>query len=72
MCAARGPVAGGCRKMGLSEATYCSWKQLYGGLGPSELRNMRQLEEENQELKRHVADLSLDKAMLQEVLARKA
>ena len=48
-----------------------SWKQLYGGLGPSELRKMRQLEEENQMLKRLVADLSLDKAMLQEVLAKK-
>jgi hypothetical protein len=47
------------------------WKQKYGGLGPSELRRLRQLEEENQKLKRLVADLSLDKAMLQEVLAKK-
>jgi putative transposase len=65
------PVAEVCRKMGISEATYYRWKQLYGGLGPSELRKMRQLEEENQKLKRLVADLSLDKAMLQEVLAKK-
>jgi len=64
------PVAEVCRKMGLSEATYYRWKQLYGGLGPSELRKMRQLEEENQKLKRLVADLSLDKAMLQEVLTK--
>ena len=64
------PVAEVCRKMGVSEATYYRWKQLYGGLGPSELRKMRQLEEEN--LKRLVADLSLDKAMLQEVLAKKS
>ncbi len=66
------PVAEVCRKMGVSEATYYRWKQLYGGLGPSELRKMRQLEEENQKLKRLVADLSLDKAMLQEVLAKKS
>ena len=65
------PVAEGCRKMGVSEATYCRLKQLCGGLGPSELSKMRQLEEENQKLERLVADLSLDKAMLQEVLAKK-
>ncbi len=58
-------------KMGVSEATYYRWKQLYSGLGPSEMRKMRQLEEENQKLKRLVADMSLDKAMLQEVLAKK-
>jgi putative transposase len=61
-----------CRKMGVSQATFFRWKQKYGGLGPSELRRLRQLEEENQKLKRLVADLSLDKAMLQEVLAKKA
>lgn len=65
------PVAELCRKMGVSEATYFHWKQKYGGLGPSELRKMRQLEEGNLKLKRLVADLSLDKAMLQEVLAKK-
>jgi len=65
------PVAEICRKMGVSEATYYRWTQLYGGLGPSKLRKMRQLEEENQKLKRLVADLSLDKVMIQEVLAKK-
>jgi putative transposase len=65
------PVAEVCRKMGVCEATYFRWKQKYGGLGPSELRKLRQLEEENLKLKRLVADLSLDKAMLQEVLSKK-
>ncbi len=65
------PVAEVCRKMGIAEATYFRWKQKYGGLGPSELRRLRQLEEENLKLKRLVGDLSLDKAMLQEVLAKK-
>lgn len=65
------PVAEVCRKMGVCEATYFRWKQKYGGLGPSELRKLRQLEEENLKLKRLVADLSLDKVMLQEVLAKK-
>jgi putative transposase len=65
-------VAEVCRKMGISEATFYRSKQLYGGMGPSELRKVRQLEEENQKLKRLVADLSLDKAMLQDVLAKKS
>lgn len=60
-----------CRKLGISEATFYSWKKKYGGLGPSELRRLRQLEEENRKLKGLVADLSLDKAMLQDVLAKK-
>jgi len=64
-------VAEVCRKMGISEATFFRWKQKYGGLGPSELRRLKQLEEENTKLKRLVADLSLDKAMLQDVLAKK-
>lgn len=59
------------RKMGISEATFYRWKQIYGGMGQFELRKMRQLEEENHKLRRLVADLSLDKAMLQEVLAKK-
>jgi putative transposase len=58
--------------MGISEATFYRWKQLYGGMGPSEPRKMRQIEDENQKLKRLVADLSLDKAMLQEVLASRS
>ncbi len=60
-----------CRKLGISEATFYNWKKKFGGLGPSELRRLRQLEEENAKLKRLVADLSLDKAMLQDVLAKK-
>jgi putative transposase len=64
-------VDGVCRKPGISEATFYNWKKKYGGLGPSELRRLRQLEEENNTLKRLVADLSLDKAMLQEVLSKK-
>lgn len=60
-----------CRKMGVSEATFYNWKKKFGGLGPSKLRWLRQLEEECNRLKRLVADLSLDKAMLQDVLAKK-
>lgn len=60
-----------CRKMGVSEATFYNWKKKYGGLGVSELRRLRQLEEENMRLKRMVADLSLDKQMLQEVIQKK-
>ncbi|RNF51909.1 IS3 family transposase, partial [Pseudomonas aeruginosa] len=47
------------------------WRQKYAGVGPSELRRMRQLEEENRKLKQIVADLSLDKAMLQHIVAKK-
>ncbi|GAB2904257.1 hypothetical protein GCM10027202_36570 [Microvirgula curvata] len=64
-------VAEVCRKMGISEATFCNWKKKYGGLGVSELRRLKQLEEENARLKRMVADLSLDKQMLQEVIQKK-
>ena len=60
-----------CRKMGISEATFYVWKKKYSGVGPSELRRLRQLEEENRRLKQIVADLSLDKAMLQAVVAKK-
>ncbi|GLS06347.1 transposase [Chitiniphilus shinanonensis] len=60
-----------CRKMGVSEATFYNWKKKYGGLGVSELRRLKQLEEENARLKRIVADLSLDKQMLQEVIQKK-
>jgi putative transposase len=65
------PVAEVCRKMGIAEATFYRWKQLYGGLMPSELKKLRQLEEENGRLRRIVADLTLDKEMLQEVIRRK-
>ena len=64
-------VAEICRKMGICEATFFRWKNKYGGLGVSELRRLRQLEEENRRLKRMVADLSLDKQMLQDVLSKK-
>ena len=57
-----------CRKMGISEATFYNWKKKFGGMGVTELRRLRQLEDENQRLKKLVADLSLDKEMLQEVL----
>ena len=60
-----------CRKMGIAQATFFVWKKRYSGLGPPELRRLRQLEEENAKLKKLVADLSLDKAMLQDVLSRK-
>lgn len=59
-----------CRKMGVSEATYYNWKKRYGGLGITELRQLRQLQEENARLKQIVADLSLDKQMLQDVLKK--
>ena len=59
------------RKMGISEQTFYRWKKLYGGLGPSEVRRLKQLEVENCRLKQMVADLSLDKHMLQDVLSRK-
>lgn len=60
-----------CRKMGISEATFYNWKKKFAGMGISELRKMKQLEEENRKLKRLVADLSLDKHMLQEVIKKK-
>uniref|UniRef100_UPI000485D3A9 transposase n=4 Tax=Chryseobacterium gregarium TaxID=456299 RepID=UPI000485D3A9 len=55
-----------CRKMGISEATFYNWKKKFGGLGITELRRLRQLEEENSQLKKLVADLSLDKQILQD------
>lgn len=57
--------------MGVSQQTYFRWKKQYAGLGISELRRLKQLESENSSLKRLVADLSLDKRMLQEVLEKK-
>ncbi|CEK09933.1 transposase ORF-A, IS-type [Legionella hackeliae] len=58
-------------KLGISEATFCIWKKKYGGLGASELRKLLQLEDENKCLKQRVADLSLDKQMLHDVLKKK-
>jgi putative transposase len=65
------PVVEVIRKMGITEQTYYRWKKKYGGLGLSELRRLKQLEEENRKLKQMVAELSLDKHMLQEVLSKK-
>jgi putative transposase len=65
------PVPEVCRKMGISEPTYHRWKQKYGGLMPSEVKRLRHLEEENVRLRKLVADLTLDKDMLSEVVRRK-
>ena len=64
-------VAEICRKVGISQATYFNWKKKYDGLLPTEIRRLKQLEDENAKLKRIVADLTLDKEMLQEVVRRK-
>jgi len=60
-----------CRELGVSEQTFYAWRRKYAGMGVSELRELRQLREENRKLKQVVADLTLDKHMLQEVLAKK-
>lgn len=65
------PVAEICRKAGISQATYFNWKKKYEGLTQPEMRRLKQLEEENAKLKRPVADLSLDKEMLQDIVRRK-
>ena len=61
-----------CRKMGVSDASFYLWKKKYAGMGVTELRKLKALEEENRQLKKLVADLSLDKQMLQDVLRKKA
>ena len=65
------PVGEVIRKMGISEVTFYRWKKRYAGMGVSELRRLKQLEDENRRLKRWVADLTLDKQMLQDVLSKK-
>ncbi|CAI0885581.1 Transposase [Serratia fonticola] len=65
------PVPEVCRKLGISDATFYTWRKKYGGILPSELKHMRQLEEENLRLKKLVADLRLEKAILQDVLAKR-
>ncbi len=65
------PVAEVCRKTGISEQTFYRWKKRFAGMGVAELHRLRQLEEENRKLKQLVADLSLDKHMLQEVIQKK-
>ena len=64
------PVADLCRKAGISQATYFNWKKRYDGLLPTEMRRLKQLEDENNKLRKVVADLSLDKEMLQDALRR--
>jgi len=65
------PVAEILRKYGVSQATFYAWKRRFGALEASEIKQLRQLEDENRRLKGLVADLSLDKRMLQEVLSKK-
>lgn len=65
------PVVEVCRKIGVTEQTFYRWKNKYGGMLPSDMKRLRQLEEENTKLKKLVADLSLDKIMLQDVLSKK-
>ncbi len=60
-----------CRKMGISENTFCRWKRKFAGMGIAELRRLKILEDENRRLKQLVADLALDKEMLQDVLRKK-
>lgn len=64
-------VAEVCRKIGITEQTFYRWKRKFAGMGVAELRRLKQLEEENRRLKQLVADLTLDKHMLQEVVAKK-
>ena len=65
------PIGDLCRKVGISEQSFYRWKKVYGGLQPSEARELKQLRHENTKLKRLVADLSLDKVMLQDVVQKK-
>ena len=65
------PVSEITRRMAISEATFYRWKKKFGGMGVAEVRRLKQLEDENRRLKRLVADLTLDKQMLQDVLSRK-
>lgn len=65
------PVEEACRKLGISQQTFYRWKKKFAGLGVPELRRLKLLEEENKKLKSLVADLSLDKQILQDVLSKK-
>ncbi len=64
------PVSEVCRKLGVTEQSFYRWKKKYGGMLPSDMKKLKQLEEENTKLKKLVADLSLDKVMLQDVLSK--
>lgn len=65
------PVGEVCRKLGMSEQSFYRWKKRFAGMGISDIRRLKQLEDENTKLKRLVADLTLDKTMLQDVLRKK-
>ena len=65
------PVVDVCRQIGVSEATYYTWRKKYADLGISEVRRLKMLEDENARLRRIVADLTLDKQILQEVVRKK-
>ena len=65
------PVAEVCRKAGISQATYFNWKKKYAGMLPTDMKKLRELEDENRRLKEIVADLSLDEEMLRDVIKRK-
>ena len=65
------PVKEVIRKLGITEQTFYRWKKKYGGMMPTDVKKLKQLEEENRQLKKLVADLSLDKQMLQDVLSKK-
>ena len=65
------PATEVCRKLGVSENTFYRWKRKYAGMGVAELRRLKLLEDENKRLKQIVADLTLDKQMLQEVVTKK-
>ncbi len=64
-------VAEICRKAGISQATYFNWRKKYAGLMPSEMKRLRELEDENKRLKKAAFDLVLDREMLQDVIKRK-
>jgi putative transposase len=65
------PVAEVCQKAGISDTKFYSWPKRYGGMTPSEVKRMRQFEDENNRLKKKVADLTSEKAMLQDMLSEK-
>jgi putative transposase len=65
------PIAEICRRLDVSEASFYRWKKVYAGMGVSEIRRLKQLEDENVKLKGLVADLTLDKTMLQDALRKK-
>jgi putative transposase len=64
-------VADICRKLGVSQAWFYTWKKQYAGMGVQELRELRQRRDENSRLKRLVADLSVDRQILQEIVSKK-